>query len=85
MKQFIAKMQEERTPHERRRWALSMAGILTATLFVVWLATLGARVAYQNQKTAEKNNTANSQTAAVANSSAQTKNTLEVTPTSVYR
>ena len=85
MKQFIAKMQEERTPHERRQWALGVAGILTATLFVVWLATLGARVAYENQKTAEKNNAQNSQTAAVANSSNQTQNTLEVAPTSVYR
>ena len=82
MKKFITKMQQERTPHERRQFALTFAGGITAVLFVAWLATLGARVAFQNEKTAQKQN---SQSAAVVNSYTQTNNTLQVATSSVYQ
>ena len=38
-------MQNEKSPHERRQAALQIATILTAILFVGWIATLGVRLA----------------------------------------
>ncbi|HWB34131.1 MAG TPA: hypothetical protein VG753_02340 [Candidatus Paceibacterota bacterium] len=44
MKAYIQKLQDEKTPHERRQLALQVAGVVTALLFVGWLGTLGVRL-----------------------------------------
>lgn len=68
---------EGKTPHERRRHAMQIAGAVTAVLFVGWLATLGVRLA---SLTASSDA---SQAAAAANA-AQNQSTLEVATTSAY-
>jgi hypothetical protein len=54
MKQYIARLQEEKTPHERRQYALRVATGLTAVLFVGWVATLGLRLSQTAQITSEQ-------------------------------
>jgi hypothetical protein len=54
MRRYIERMQEERTPHERRQFALRVAGGVTAVLFVGWLATLGIRFSTVSTEIAEQ-------------------------------
>ncbi len=61
MKNFITRMKEQKSPHERRQFALQVAGTLTALIFVVWVSTLGVRLA---QSSAQSANEAVSNTAA---------------------
>lgn len=49
-------MRTERTPHQRRQAALQIASIVTAVLFVGWIATLGVRLA-TTDKLADENTT----------------------------
>ena len=44
MKRYIEHIQDTHTPHERRQVAMRIATIVTALLFVAWLATLGVRL-----------------------------------------
>ena len=44
MKRYIQHVQDTHTPHERRQVAMRIAAIVTAVLFVAWLATLGVRL-----------------------------------------
>lgn len=44
MRRYIQHVQETHTPHERRQVALRIATVVTAVLFVAWLATLGVRL-----------------------------------------
>ena len=37
MKKYLRHIIETRTPHERRQWALSAAGVVTALVFVSWV------------------------------------------------
>lgn len=71
MNQYIERLKSERTTHERRQIALRVAGVMTALIFVAWLATLGARLANQSAQ-ASKDSAA--QTAAAAASAVQVVN-----------
>lgn len=53
MKAYIAKLQQEKTPHERRSFATKVAGIVTALFFIVWVSTLGIRFAAHSGETAQ--------------------------------
>jgi hypothetical protein len=55
MKRYIEKMQNERTPHERREAAIRIASLITAIAFVGWLTTLGFRLSEKNAQTAGAN------------------------------
>ncbi len=44
MKRYIQHIQDTHTPHERRQVAMRIATIVTAVLFIGWLATLGVRL-----------------------------------------
>jgi len=44
MRRYIQQLQDTHTPHERRQVALRVATIVTAILFIGWLATLGLRL-----------------------------------------
>ncbi|HVZ76191.1 MAG TPA: hypothetical protein VG934_02910 [Candidatus Paceibacterota bacterium] len=61
MKAYIEKLQNEKTPHERRQLALQVAGVVTALLFVGWLGTLGVRL---SQLSTAPQNTSGSSAAA---------------------
>lgn len=81
MRKYLKKIEEERTPHERRQFALRVAGSVTAVIFVGWLATLGVRIGNMQQEVAENART-NSQSAAVGGIiPVQEENTLYVAPT----
>jgi hypothetical protein len=82
MKKFIKRMQDERTTHERRQFAVRTAGMLTAVLFVGWLATLGVRLG-TGETIAE--NGSNTQTASLGNifDGGSGSNTLYVATSSV--
>jgi hypothetical protein len=45
MNNFVERLKAEKSPHERRQLALQVAGGVTALLFVVWVSTLGVRLA----------------------------------------
>jgi hypothetical protein len=42
MKRYIENLQQKE-PHERRVHAMTLAGVLTAAIFFVWITTLGLR------------------------------------------
>jgi hypothetical protein len=87
MKKYFERMQEERTPHERRAYAVRMAGIVTAVLFVGWLATLGLRLGAGAGVVAQQNAQNSAQNAAVGGIipvQQQTGNTLYVASTTNY-
>lgn len=58
MKKFIARMRQEKTPHERRQFSMQVAGVITALLFVGWLGTLGARLVGSGAAPAAENTAA---------------------------
>jgi hypothetical protein len=82
MKNYIKHLKETRTTHQRRQHALQIAGVVTAALFVVWIGTLGTRLASQDVA-AQSPDT--SLTAAAAASTQNKGAQLEVSTTSVYR
>jgi len=81
MKRYIDHIKNNRTTHQRRQHALQVAGVITAALFVVWIGTLGMRLASQDA-IAESPDT--SLTAAAAASTENKGAQLEVSTTSVY-
>jgi hypothetical protein len=84
MKNFIERMKEERTPHERRQFAMRVAATVTAVLFVGWLATFGVRISTSGEIAEQNVNTA-SQSASVGGvvESPSGNSTLYVSTTSV--
>lgn len=44
MKRYLKHL-KTRSTHERREFSMQAAGVITAALFVLWLATLGIRLA----------------------------------------
>ncbi|MBC7836472.1 hypothetical protein H7X87_01695 [Acetobacteraceae bacterium] len=63
MRNYIKRLQDEKTPHERRSFAVRVAGALTAVIFVGWLATFGMRLSNDEKAIAE--NTQSNQTASL--------------------
>lgn len=47
MRRYIEHIQHTHTPHERRQHAMRVASVITALLFIAWLAALGVRIAYR--------------------------------------
>lgn len=85
MKRYIEHMQSKPT-HQRRQHALQVATVVTAVVFVGWLASLGVRISSSGTTTVAG---APSQTIQFANAlngvdSADTTNTLEVSTTTTY-
>ena len=39
---------KSKEPHQRRQHALRMAGVATAMVFLIWISTLGVRIASQS-------------------------------------
>ncbi len=74
-----------KSTHERRQHALKVAGVVTAVLFVGWLATLGARLSMgTGSSVANSNDTSDnsSQLAGVVESASYTSvNSLQVAST----
>src|SRR3989338_999673 len=84
MKKYFKHLQEDRTPHDRRQFAVRVAGTLTAVLFVTWAASLGVRLANPGAGNPSVSGGAGgTQTAAVVNYQTQT-NELEVATTSIF-
>ena len=81
MKRYLDHIKNTRTTHQRRQHALQIASVVTAALFVVWIGTLGVRLAWQDA-IAESPDT--SLTAAAAASTQNKGAQLEVSTTSVY-
>lgn len=81
MKRYIDYIKNTRSTHQRRQHALQVAGGITAALFVVWIGTLGMRIASQDVA-AESADT--SLTAAAAASTQNKGAQLEVSTTSVF-
>ena len=76
MSNYIARL-KERTPHERRQFALRTALIVTAVVFVGWAATLSVRLATEGTRIANTvQNSANTAAAleAVTGTSVQNNN-----------
>jgi hypothetical protein len=44
MRRYIEHIQNTHTTHERRQHALQIAGLITAALFISWLAMFGLRM-----------------------------------------
>ncbi len=81
MRRYLEHIKNTRTTHQRRQHALQVAGVVTAALFVVWIGTLGMRLATLDA-IAESPDT--SLTAAAAASTQNKGAQLEVSTTSVY-
>ncbi|HVV39331.1 MAG TPA: hypothetical protein VHD31_03345 [Candidatus Paceibacterota bacterium] len=74
MQAYIEKLKAEKSTHERRQIALRVAGTVTAVMFVVWISTLGVRLAGSGsqQPTNTANTAATLQAVQAASSSNQT-------------
>jgi hypothetical protein len=81
MRRYIQHLKDNKTPHERRQHAVQVAGLMTGALLVVWLGTLGVRLASQEQVAASPEQ---SLTAAAAASTQNKGAYIEVSTTSVY-
>jgi hypothetical protein len=55
MKKYLTQLQEEKTPHERRQFAMKVAGATTFLFFIVWASTLGIRLTENNANVANQN------------------------------
>ncbi len=82
MKRYIEYLKNTRTTHQRRQHAVQVAGVLTATLFAVWLGTLGLRLTSPADvaQTTDSTQTASVAAAVQNNSGPQ----LQVSTTSVF-
>ena len=67
MKNYFTHLMSK-TPHERRRHSMQVAGLVTCLVFLVWITTLGVRFAGTPPQTATTDDP--SQLAAVAASAA---------------
>ena len=82
MRRYFAHIRENYTPHERRQHAMRVSGVITGTLFALWLGTLGMRLT--NQTTVAQSPDT-SLTAAAAASTENKGPQLEVSTTSVFQ
>jgi hypothetical protein len=84
MKRFIAHMHTKST-HDRRTHAMQIAGALTAIVFVVWVTTLGIRIATPSggETTLQATGGQTSLTAAAAQTQNNNEARLEVATSSV--
>ena len=80
MKKYIESVQQ-RDPHERRVFAMRVAGVVTGMLFFVWLTTLGLRFGSAGEAVQEGDS---SQTAAAAQATYMGDSGLEVAPNSIF-
>lgn len=81
MKKYIEHL-KSKPPHQRRQHATQIAGVITAFVFVVWLGTLGVRLATSSAAIAEQNAGDQTQLANVASGAyAPGDNTLEIATT----
>lgn len=73
-------------PHERRQHAMRVAGVITGSIFVLWVATLGVRFGNTPEENAILAGQAPdvSQSAAALQVAPRTGAYLEVATTSVY-
>ncbi|OGC79277.1 hypothetical protein A2852_01240 [Candidatus Adlerbacteria bacterium RIFCSPHIGHO2_01_FULL_54_23] len=74
---------KSKDPHERRAHAMHMAGGMTAIIFVVWLATLGARLASEDGNQIAENGGEN-QVANILSGIASGENQLFVATSTSY-
>lgn len=81
MRRYIEHIKNTREPHQRRQHAMQVAGVLTGTLFVVWLSTLGIRLATKDQVAQSPDQ---SLTASAAAAGDQLGAQLQVSTTSVF-
>ncbi len=81
LRRYITHLKNNYTTHQRRQHSLRIAGAVTAALFVVWIGTLGVRLASQDA-VAQSPDT--SLTAAAAASTQNKGAQLQVSTTSVY-
>ncbi len=81
MKRYINHIKDTHTTHERRQHAMQVSGVITGTLFAVWLGTLGYRLT-TNEVVAQSPD--QSLTAAAAASTENKGPQLEVSTTSVF-
>jgi hypothetical protein len=72
---------KSKEPHERRRHALTIAGVLTGVFFVAWLATLPIRLA---SSAPTEQTTDSSLTASVDQTQINNQPGVEVSTSSVY-
>jgi len=84
MRNYIEHIKNNNSPHERRLYAMRIAGALTAALFAVWLGTLGVRLASQNVAQSPDQSSDTSLTAAAAASQTTNEPRLDVSNESVY-
>ena len=84
MKHYIDHIKNTRTTHQRRQHALQVAGVITAALFVVWIGTLGMRLASQDAVAQSDQLSDTSLTAAAAASTQNKGAQLEVSTSSVF-
>lgn len=80
MKKYFNHIQSK-PPHERRQHAIQVASVFTALVFVVWITTLGVRLAGISGTVAQ-NPDADPQMANVSSIYDAPDNTLEVATTS---
>jgi len=78
MKKYFKHIQNK-PPHERRQHAVQVAGVCTALVFVVWVTTLGMRLAHQSAAVAGAGG--DSQVANASSIYDKPDNTLEVATT----
>lgn len=72
MKNYIEHLKNERTPHERRRFAMQVAGVVTAFVFIAWVSTIGLHFA-QSTAVPQSDNTAATLTAVDASATTNTQ------------
>jgi hypothetical protein len=80
MRRYIEHIKNTREPHQRRTHAMQVAGLLTGTLFAVWLGTLGYRLTAQTEIASSPET---SLTASAASAVPNSQPHLQVSTTSV--
>ncbi len=83
MRRYLEHM-HNKDPHERRAHALKVASAVTGLVFMVWIATLGVRLAVPEDTVAQDSSTNSGQAAAVAEAAPKTGPRLEVSTSSVF-
>lgn len=81
MRRYLEHIKNTREPHQRRQHAMQVATVLTGGLFVLWLGTLGVRLATRDQIAQSPDQ---SLTAAAAAAGNQLEAQLQVSTTSVF-
>lgn len=66
MKRYFNHIKNTKNTHERRQHALTVAGVLTGMVFMVWVTTLSIRFATTDAELAQIETNSNQQAAAAA-------------------